>query len=51
MRLAHYAVARGGDGKNRKLQLVGTEMFSLLERFNQNCSRYFARKRLKTNVN
>jgi hypothetical protein len=27
MRLAHDAVVRGSDGKNRKLQLVGTDAF------------------------
>jgi hypothetical protein len=27
MRLAHYEVVRGSDGKNRKLQIVGTDAF------------------------
>jgi hypothetical protein len=27
MRLAHDAVVRGSDGKNRKLQIVGNDTF------------------------
>jgi predicted nucleic acid-binding protein len=32
MRLAHYEVVRGSDGKNRKLQIVGTDAFSFAAR-------------------
>jgi hypothetical protein len=28
MRLAHYAVVRGSNEKDRKLQIVGTDTFS-----------------------
>ncbi|MGB7747714.1 MAG: hypothetical protein WBN75_10555, partial [Verrucomicrobiia bacterium] len=31
MRLAHYAVVRGSNEKDRKLQIVGTDTFSETE--------------------